>query len=431
MASLLPGGSLGRYQVVEEIGRGGMAVVFRAFDPRLERDVAVKVLPSHSSEDPTYVERFRNEARAVARLNHPNILRVHDFGEDKGFIYLVTEYLTGGTLRDRIGKPILLDSVIETLTPLASALDYAHSRDVIHRDIKPANILLDEEGTPILTDFGLARLMEAGAKVTGTGAVVGTPEYISPEQALGRPVDHRCDLYAFGVTAYQMLLGRTPFHTSSPTETLMAHIHQEVPLPRSLDPDIEPRLEATLIKALAKNPEDRSQTATELVHMLDPIQFTEEYEPVRHDPHAAGPETLEAGIVSGYGRAPDEESISSLEGTISFVTPSQARLVAIRHARENPEFYGLRYTGVRMAWEVVSQEDHGEFYEIRLHYRPAGKFRGQPGLEEFTVSKTGQVELRQILDEPSGPLGLPLLPPIAVGAAFLAAIAVGIWFAVR
>ena len=199
MTSLLSGGSLGRYQIIEEIGRGGMATVFKAFDPQLGRDVAIKVLASFNTEDPTFVERFRNEAQSVGGLNHPNILAVHDFGEDKGFTYIVMEFPTGGTLKDRLDRRLSVAEALELLTPLAAALDYAHGRGVMHRDIKPANVLLDEGGRPVLADFGLARLMGGASGLTGTGSVLGTAEYMAPEQALGRTLDHKADLYAFEI----------------------------------------------------------------------------------------------------------------------------------------------------------------------------------------------------------------------------------------
>ena len=235
MVSLLPGSRLGRYQLVEQIGRGGMATVFRAHDPELDRIVAIKVLPSFQTEDPTFVERFRKEAQAVARLTHSNIIQVHDFGDDKGFSYIVMDYIPGGTLQDYMGQKHRLTEVLSLMAPLADALEYAHKQGVVHRDIKPPNVLIDTDDRPILSDFGLARLMEGSAGLTRAGAVVGTPEYMSPEQALGRPADQRSDLYSLGIIIYQMLLGETPFREETPPQTLMAHIHKPVPLPSSVD----------------------------------------------------------------------------------------------------------------------------------------------------------------------------------------------------
>ena len=266
--SLLPGSRLGRYQVVEQIGRGGMATVFKALDPQLNRHVAVKVLPSYHIDDPTFVERFRREAQAVASLNHANIVQVHDYGEDKGFTYIVMEHVTGGTLQDRLDRRLPLTEALDLISPLADALEAAHDKGIVHRDIKPSNVLMDAGGKPKLSDFGLSRSLEGSAGLTRSESVLGTPQYMAPEQALGRTADRRSDLYSMGILVYQLLLGRTPFRFDTPTETLMAHIHQPVPLPTEIDPDFDPRLEATLITALAKNPDQRYQTVSELMQAL-------------------------------------------------------------------------------------------------------------------------------------------------------------------
>ena len=270
MVSLPPGSSLGRYRIVETLGRGGMATVFRAHDPSLDRSVAIKVLRSYEAPDPKFTARFTREAQTIANLRHPNILQVYDFGEDKGFSYIVSELVTGGTLYDKLrGRSLPLDEVLRYIRPLADALDDAHSQGVIHRDIKPGNILLDAEERPILADFGLARIV-ASTHLTRAQEALGTPEYMSPEQALGAEADHRSDLYAFGIVIYQMLLGATPFHADQIASTMMAHVHQPVPMPTVLNPGLEPRTEATLLKALAKDPNDRFQSAGQLIEALDP-----------------------------------------------------------------------------------------------------------------------------------------------------------------
>ena len=202
----------------------------------------------------------------MAKLSEPSIIQVHDFGEDKGFNYIVMEYLTGGTLHDRLGAAWQVSDVLAVIRPIAQGLDYAHSQGVIHRDIKPPNILIDSEGRPKLSDFGLALLVRASAGLTKSDSVLGTPEYMSPEQALGRPADNRSDLYSLAVVIYQMLLGQTPFKGDTPSATLLAHIHQSVPLPTSLNSDIDPRLEAALLRGLAKEPDDRYNSGNELVN---------------------------------------------------------------------------------------------------------------------------------------------------------------------
>ena len=188
-----------------------MATVFRAHDPNLDRHVAVKVLPSFHAEDPTFLDRFRQEAQTVARLSHPNILQIYDFGDDKGFTFIVSEFVSGGTLQDKIGpEPMSPEDTLKYMSPLADALDHAHGQAIVHRDLKPANVLLNEEERPILADFGLARMLESSMRFTQASQALGTPEYMSPEQAMGGDVDHRSDLYAYGVLLYQMLVGQTP-----------------------------------------------------------------------------------------------------------------------------------------------------------------------------------------------------------------------------
>ncbi|MBM3944594.1 MAG: serine/threonine protein kinase [SAR202 cluster bacterium] len=269
MVSLPPGSTLGRYRVIQQLGRGGMATVFKAFDPTLDRHVAIKVLPSFDAPDPTFTARFANEAQTVAKLRHPNIVQVFDFGEDKGFSFIVSELVSGGTLQDKLtGKPLAAADVLKYMTPLADALDYAHSQGIIHRDLKPANVLLDEQERPILADFGLARMLQSMSRFTQAQQALGTPEYMAPEQAMGADADNRSDLYAIGVMLFQMLLGETPYHADTPAATLMAHVHRPLPLPSALNPGFSPRLEAVVLKSLAKDPNDRYQSAKELINAL-------------------------------------------------------------------------------------------------------------------------------------------------------------------
>ena len=268
MVSIPAGTRLGRYQMLERIGRGGMASVYKAYSPKQDMEVAVKVLPSYRADDPAFVERFRQEAQAVASLDHPNIIRFYDFGEDKGFTYIVMEYLAGGTLQDRLGRKLSLEEVLELIAPFAEALDHSHSSGIVHRDVKPSNILLDTDGRPVLTDFGLVRMVEGSLALTRSESVLGTPEYMSPEQALGVPAGPKSDQYSLGVIVYQMLLGRTPFRGETAVATLMAHIHQPVPRPSTLDSDVDPRLESILLKVLAKSPDNRLRSTVGLVDAL-------------------------------------------------------------------------------------------------------------------------------------------------------------------
>ena len=396
--SLLPGSTLGRYQVVEAIGRGGMASVFRAHDPELNRFVAIKVLPSFHADDPTFVQRFRQEAQAVARLSHPNVIQVHDFGEDKGFSYIVMELVTGGTLRDRMGRRMPLTEAMGLIVPLAAALDYAHQRGVIHRDIKPTNVLLDPDGRPLLSDFGLARLLENSAGLTRPDTIMGTPEYMAPELALGQRADQRADLYALGIIIYQMLLGKTPFKSDTPSTTLMAQIHSPVPLPSAEDPEFDPMLELALIKALAKDPNDRYQSSSDLVDGLRQAS----YQPEADTGSSTSAEEADTVVETPTGPVADAGPLrGESESTATQITSDHAGVLAIRHARADTDFYGSRYSERELVWEVTSSEEGETYFQVELSYRPARQFFGKPGTEKFTIDRTGNVELRQLLREPT------------------------------
>ena len=264
MNSLPEGTQLGRYEVLEPVGRGGAGIVYKGRDPVLDRVVALKVLYPGRGEDLAFFDRFRHEAQLVAQLRHPNILQVHDFGEDDGLAYLVTEYIGGGTLEARLHERIGPQQVVTYLRPLTDALSYALERGIIHRDIKPSNILLQEDGSPVLADFGLARVLQKGDTFTPGDRLMGTPDYMAPEIALGKRADHRSDLYSLGVLLYRMTLGRTPFSGASAAAVLVAHTREPVPRPRDLDPSFDERLEAVILKCLAKDPEDRFQSASDL-----------------------------------------------------------------------------------------------------------------------------------------------------------------------
>ena len=292
MISLLAGSKLGRYQVTDQIGKGAAAYVFRAYDPDLNREVALKVLPVSRRDEVSFVERFRNEAQAVARLSHPNIMPIFDFGEDKGFAFIVTRYVTGGTLHERMGEKTDLPSVIAYLTPVADALDYAHRQGVVHRDIKPANVLLDEDLTPILADFGIAVVLEAEARLTRDGMIMGTPAYISPEQVMGKAPDPRSDIYSLGVLLYELLLGRPLFKTESQAATLLAHVHEPVDLSEDSELGLSPELKAVLLAALAKDPQDRFQTAGELSEALVSVSVRPMLDPPPIEQKSVSPRRL-------------------------------------------------------------------------------------------------------------------------------------------
>ena len=312
-----------RYELESEIGRGGMSVVYRARDLRLNRPVAVKVLPPELAYDPAVRTRFTREAQTSALLTHPHIVPIYDVGEGDGIAYFVMALVTGGNLAALLTheprQPI--DEVRRLLCEIADALAYAHLRGVIHRDIKPDNILLDgETGRAMVTDFGIARAIEAGTRLTVTGLAVGTPTYMSPEQAIGeREIDGRSDIYSLGVLAYQMLTGRVPFTAGTTVAMLMKHVN-EPPRPiAELRPETPKGLREAIERALTKSPEDRWPTAATLRDALtfDAIPGAawrgERREPVRYT--SPRPENARRDRSSREGARADARSISPRRGS--------------------------------------------------------------------------------------------------------------------
>ncbi len=269
MDELTPGTTLGQYRVAEIVGVGGMATVYRGHHLALDRTVAIKVLPARFLTAPTFVDRFRQEARMVARLRHPNILDVYDFGEGPGgLLYIVNEFMEGGTLAAQLGNPMRPEATVRIVGQIAAGLDYAHSRGIIHRDLKPGNILFTAEGDAVIADFGLAKILEGTGGLTQDGTVLGTPEYMSPEQAMGKPLDGRTDVYSLGVIVYAMLTGSVPFHRESPLATMVAHIHEPLPSLRDRNPTLPDGVEQVLQRAMAKTPDERYGNARELASAL-------------------------------------------------------------------------------------------------------------------------------------------------------------------
>ncbi len=262
-----------RYLIEEMLGQGGMSSVYKASDPNLKRVVAVKMIHTHLSNNPDFVTRFEEEAAAVAQLRHPGIIQVYDFNRDDDVYYMVLEFVPGETIQSHLkrlndtNRRLSPNNAMEYMANICDAVDYAHQRGMIHRDIKPANLMLNTMGQVILMDFGIAKIV-GSQRHTATGAVVGTAMYMSPEQIKGEQPDRRTDIYSLGVTLFEMVGGRPPFEADSAMTLMMMHMNDPVPNARSLNPDVPDALVAVINKALAKNPDQRFQTAAQMAAAL-------------------------------------------------------------------------------------------------------------------------------------------------------------------
>ncbi|MGH2378844.1 MAG: protein kinase domain-containing protein [Candidatus Limnocylindria bacterium] len=272
--TLQPGTTIGRFQILEPLGQGGMATVYKAFQPSLQREVALKVLRPGFAQDVEFRERFEREAIAIARLRHPHIVQVFDFEvAPNGEYVLAMEFLEGGTLKDRLGhlasegRDIDPSEAVRIVDEVADALSYAHEQGVVHRDVKPSNVMLTRKDWAVVTDFGIARILGATSH-TQTGVGIGTPEYMAPEQGLGQHVDHRADIYSLGVMAYELLTGRLPYGADTPMAIVLAHIRDPLPLPSAVNPSIGPAVEKALLRALAKDPAARADSSTAFAEAL-------------------------------------------------------------------------------------------------------------------------------------------------------------------
>ncbi len=268
------GHSVGPYDIIEQVGSGGMATVYKAWQRNMHRVVAIKMLPRLFSMDAVFVARFDREARTIASLEHARILPVYDYGSEDGVFYIVMRYLDSGTLAERIEKgPMPLAEVSRIITQIAEGLDYAHRRGVVHRDIKPSNVMLDDSNDVYITDFGLAKSIDGDNQITGS-AVVGSPAYMSPEQGVGQELDARSDIYSLGIVLYEMVVGETPFDATTPMALVMKHINEPPPPPTSLNLDVPKEVEDIIFRAIEKNPDDRFQSAKDLARAL--TQFVSE-----------------------------------------------------------------------------------------------------------------------------------------------------------
>src|SRR6266540_2958199 len=302
----------GRYEIEELVGTGGMSSVYRARDSVLERRVALKVLHEHFSADPEYVERFRREARAIARLNHPNIVTVIDRGEFGNRQFIVFEHIPGENLKEIVEREgqLPVAQALALTHQIARGLAFAHQHGVVHRDVKPQNVLVDESGTAKVTDFGIARSLDPGEELTQTGTLLGTSDYIAPEQASGEPVDARSDQYSLGVLLYELLTGEVPYPADSFMAVAMRHLRDPVPSVRERRRDVPDRVDKIVARAMAKRPADRFPSTEAMMGRSRPPSPTRARVPAGTRPQAsilassgpprAGPR-LDRGRAGGRG----------------------------------------------------------------------------------------------------------------------------------
>jgi len=280
--SSLTGRVFSFYHILDRIGQGGMGTVYRALDRKAGREVAVKFISPAIAQDEVFLNRFRREVKAVARLHHPHIVPVLDYGEQHGYAYLVMPLLEVGTLMDQLGRgPVALELGARVMDQVAGALTHAHRHGIVHRDVKPSNILLDRDHDAQLSDFGMAQFHDASVSLTGSG-LIGTPAYMAPEQARGGPVDARCDQYALGVVLFYLATGSLPFTATSHLEYLLKHVNEPFPAARARNPRVPESVERVIFKATAKNPDDRFASVSEMNHALQ-AALAHARDPITHE----------------------------------------------------------------------------------------------------------------------------------------------------
>jgi serine/threonine protein kinase len=308
--SFIIGGTVGPYAIQELLGQGGMATVYKAYHPALDRYVAIKAMDASLGQERDFIERFRREARVIGKLDNSHIVPVHDFDEHNGQPYIVLKFIDGQTLRDRmLASPLSELEILRVVSAVGDGLQYAHNRGVLHRDIKPSNVLVANDGKVYLTDFGLARIVENASTLTGD-MILGTPHYISPEQAINSErLDERTDIYSFGVMLYEMVTGCLPFTADTVFSIINDHIHEPPPLPSSIKPDLSQDVEGVILKALAKNPGDRYAKVADLVNA-----FKEAWLPHAGHSDTSSTTTESLGIASLL--AENGKSFALAEGTV-------------------------------------------------------------------------------------------------------------------
>ena len=341
MSQALPGYQFGQYRIVDIVGQGGMATVYKAYQPSVDRYVAIKMLSPDLTQNENFVKRFESEAKAVAALEHPHILPLFDFGELNGTYYIVTRLIETGTLADLIHKEahIPYEQIVKYITDIGAALGYAHSRGVVHRDIKSSNILIDPLHEVFLTDFGLAKMMHGpyNPRVTDTGTVVGTAAYMAPERAAGEPIDGRSDIYSLGVVLFELLVGQLPFDGDTPMAVALKHIQEPIPSIHDLNSNVPPTFEPVVLKAMAKWPDQRYQTTQEMALALEAAwrDSIVEAVPTPLDP-TRDLETDSDDITQPLPTQPD--------------TPTQPTVVHTPPAADTKSNLNLRTTSVRWVW---------------------------------------------------------------------------------
>ncbi len=327
------GESIGPYRILEQLGRGGMATVFKAYHAALDRYVAIKALHPAFMEDPNFLARFQREARVVAKLEHPNIVPIYDFAEYEGRPYLVMKYIEGETLKARLGQGIIEQSeLIGIVEAVGAGLFYAHNEGILHRDVKPSNVLLGFDGRIYLADFGLARIAEAGESTLSSDMMPGTPQYISPEQAMGLgELDERTDIYSFGVMLYELVVGQVPFSADTPFSIIHDHIYTPLPLPSMVNPNVPEAMERVLLKALAKERDDRYPDAVALADAFTQ-SFSAEIGSAPVDVPPVPDETYVADPVEIH-----ETSIAENTAQAAVVTPLPEKMPGEQDAFSEPQ----------------------------------------------------------------------------------------------
>lgn len=300
-----------RYKIISKIGVGGMADVFKGEDTLLGRPVAVKILHSNFAGDDDFVARFKREAQSAGKLSHPNIVSMYDVGFDQGYHYIVMEYIEGETLKEYITRHerISIDNAVKFTIAIAEGLEHAHAMGIVHCDIKPHNVLITKQGRIKVTDFGIARAMNAGTTMMYTNSIMGSAHYLSPEQASGKPVNGSTDIYSLGAVLYEMLTGRVPYEGETPISVALKHVRERLIPPTRYNPSIPTLLEAAVIKALAKRPEDRFSNITEMIAALRMSQGFVNSNSGRRAPHDFGTQVLTPVPETSYGETDDDDEV--------------------------------------------------------------------------------------------------------------------------